>query len=136
LTNVNSPLLPAQDETKITKALASSAGNKRCFILSDSLILSGHLIAEATSTRQTVREYIWLGDMPIAVVADVDTLSPQLWFVHADHLDRPIKMTNSSFRPHSEEPERSEGVSKERAAHASRRAFGAPQHEADRDVCL
>lgn len=34
--------------------------------------------------------------MPLAVVADVDTMSPQLWFVHADHLERPVRMTNSS----------------------------------------
>jgi RHS repeat-associated protein len=43
-----------------------------------------------------VREYVWLDDMPLAVVADVDTASPQLWFVHADHLDRPVKMTHGS----------------------------------------
>jgi RHS repeat-associated protein len=39
---------------------------------------------------------VWLDDMPLAVVADVDTASPQLWFVHADHLDRPVKMTDGS----------------------------------------
>jgi hypothetical protein len=43
-----------------------------------------------------LREYVWLNDMPLAVVADVDTTSPQLWFVHADHLERPIKMTDGS----------------------------------------
>jgi RHS repeat-associated protein len=58
--------------------------------------LSGRLIAEADDTGQTLREYIWLDDMPLAVVADVDTVSPKLWFVHADHLDRPIKMTDGS----------------------------------------
>jgi RHS repeat-associated protein len=31
--------------------------------------------------------------MPIALVADVDT-SPTLYFVHTDHLDRPIMMTD------------------------------------------
>jgi RHS repeat-associated protein len=30
------------------------------------------------------------------VVADVDTASPNLYFVHADHLDRPLKMTDAS----------------------------------------
>jgi RHS repeat-associated protein len=38
----------------------------------------------------------WLDDLPLAVVADVDTLSPQLWFVHADRLDRPVRMTDGS----------------------------------------
>lgn len=34
--------------------------------------------------------------MPLAIVADVDTASPQLLHVHADHLDRPIMLTNGS----------------------------------------
>lgn len=58
--------------------------------------LAGRLIAEANASGQTIREYIWIDDLPLAVVADVDTASPQLWFVHADHLDRPIKMTDSA----------------------------------------
>lgn len=56
----------------------------------------GHLIAEATDTGTSTREYVWLDDMPIAVVADVDTTSPNLYFVHADHLERPLKMTDAS----------------------------------------
>jgi RHS repeat-associated protein len=56
--------------------------------------LAGHLIAEASDTGATLREYVWLDELPLAVVADVDTMSPNLYFVHADHLDRPIKMTD------------------------------------------
>jgi RHS repeat-associated protein len=70
----------------------------------------GHLIVEADASGNTLREYVWLDDMPLAVVADVDTMSPQLWFVHADHLDRPLKMTDGTqavmwdavFRPFGE----------------------------------
>ncbi|MCB0188459.1 MAG: hypothetical protein KDE31_29515, partial [Caldilineaceae bacterium] len=54
----------------------------------------GNLIAEADGTTgDTVREYLWLTEtpflddqtgpaaaVPLAVVADVDTMSPQLWF--------------------------------------------------------
>jgi RHS repeat-associated protein len=58
--------------------------------------LAGHLIAEATVTGTTVTEYVWLDDLPLAVVANVDTSSPNLYFVHADHLDRPIKMTDGT----------------------------------------
>jgi RHS repeat-associated protein len=58
--------------------------------------LAGRLIAEANGSGQTLREYIWLDDLPLAVVADVDTLSPQLWFVHADRLDRPVRMTDGA----------------------------------------
>jgi RHS repeat-associated protein len=57
---------------------------------------AGHLIAESTDTGTTTREYIWLDDMPLAVVADVDTPSPNLYYVHADHLDRPLKMTDGT----------------------------------------
>jgi RHS repeat-associated protein len=56
--------------------------------------LAGHLVVEASDTGATLREYIWLDDLPLAVVADVDTASPNLYFVHADQLDRPIKMTD------------------------------------------
>jgi RHS repeat-associated protein len=58
--------------------------------------LAGRLIAEASDTGATLREYVWLDDLPLAVVADVDTASPNLYFVHADQLDRPVKMTDGS----------------------------------------
>jgi RHS repeat-associated protein len=48
----------------------------------------GHIIAEKTGTL--IREYIWLGDTPLAMI-DGATLS----YVHPDHLDRPIAMTAS-----------------------------------------
>jgi RHS repeat-associated protein len=35
-------------------------------------------------------------DRPIAVVDLVNTASPVTWFVHVDHLNRPIKMTNAA----------------------------------------
>lgn len=34
--------------------------------------------------------------VPLAVVADVDTASPQTLFVHADYLDRPVRMTDAA----------------------------------------
>jgi hypothetical protein len=34
--------------------------------------------------------------MPLALFADLDTGSPQQWYVHPDHLDRPSKMTDAS----------------------------------------
>ena len=78
--------------------------------------LDGHLIAEATaSSGATTRDYIWLAagpsfanandpsqrigandnqpvDMPLAVVDGGTTLS----YLHADHLGRPIKLTNAA----------------------------------------
>jgi RHS repeat-associated protein len=55
----------------------------------------GHVIAEFDGvTAQLKREYIWLGDMPIAVI-DPGTPSTS-YYVHADHLNRPIAMTDAS----------------------------------------
>ena len=49
------------------------------------------MLVEANGANgATVREYVWFDDMPLAIVANVDTASPQLLHVHADHLDRPI----------------------------------------------
>lgn len=54
------------------------------------------LIEANGANGATVRESIWFDDMPLAIVANVDTASPQLLHAHADHLDRPIMLTNAS----------------------------------------
>jgi RHS repeat-associated protein len=75
----------------------------------------GNVIAEtggggATGTTGTLREYIWLPEAmiaptmgsaaeiarPMAVVEDVETATPLLWFVHVDHLHRPVRMTSTA----------------------------------------
>jgi RHS repeat-associated protein len=56
--------------------------------------LDGHLLVEADAAGATLREYVWLDDLPLAVVADVNTPTPNLYFVHADQLKRPLKMTD------------------------------------------
>ncbi len=77
--------------------------------------LMGNVIAEtagngATGATGTVREYIYLPeaeiaptmgsrtvvDRPLAVVDAVNTASPVTWWVHTDHLHRPVKMTNAA----------------------------------------
>ncbi len=69
----------------------------------------GNIIAELNSTGATVKEYIWLPeaeiaptrqsraqvDIPLAVVDAVNTATPVLYMVHADHLARPVRITNS-----------------------------------------
>ena len=55
--------------------------------------LDDHIIAETDASGQTLREYIWLGDIPLAVVDKVATGSPVIYYVHADHLGRPARMT-------------------------------------------
>ena len=57
----------------------------------------GNLIAEADATTgDIVREYVWFDGRPIAVYDQVDTGSPVLYYVHVDHLERPIMMTDAS----------------------------------------
>ena len=75
----------------------------------------GNVIAEtagggATGATGTVREYIYLPeaeiaptfasrtrvDRPIAVVDGVNGATPVTYYVHVDHLNRPIKMTNAA----------------------------------------
>ncbi|QLP97371.1 MAG: hypothetical protein HZY79_08160 [Rhodoblastus sp.] len=56
----------------------------------------GHVIAETTPAGVTTREYIWLGDMPVAVIDAVNTATPVTYYVHTDHLMRPLKMTNAA----------------------------------------
>ena len=53
---------------------------------------AGHVLAEsdgATGAAQT--EYLWLGDMPLALVTNGN-----LYFVHTDHLGTPQKATDAS----------------------------------------
>ena len=62
----------------------------------------GNVIAETDGAGNTVREYVWLaqtdGDvaLPLAVVSDVNTATPVTYFVHADHLNRPVLMTDAT----------------------------------------
>ena len=72
--------------------------------------LRGNVIAELTTAGATVREYIWLPetaiaptmqsrtqvDRPVAVVDGVNTGTPATLMVHVDHLNRPVRMTNST----------------------------------------
>lgn len=63
---------------------------------------SGNVIAEADRTTGVVsREYIWLTgagyagtDLPVGVVDVAGTATPELLYGHADHLSRPIWLTD------------------------------------------
>ena len=54
------------------------------------------MIAEYDGTSgDLLREYIWLGDMPLAVI-DKGVSTSTTCYVHADHLNRPIVMTDGA----------------------------------------
>jgi RHS repeat-associated protein len=59
--------------------------------------VNNHIIAELNTSGQTLREYIWLNDMPIVVVDNVNT-TPVVYYVHVDHLMRPARMTDQNTK--------------------------------------
>ncbi|MDR6284024.1 uncharacterized protein RhaS with RHS repeats [Methylopila jiangsuensis] len=54
----------------------------------------GHIVAEHVVGAEMAREYVWLGDTPLAVV-DASAGASGLYYVHVDHLDRPALMTDA-----------------------------------------
>ncbi len=69
--------------------------------------LNGNVLAEMNAAGDTLREYVWIehrdtqeadtptgAAMPLAIIADVSTPTPKRYFVHTDHLDRPVMMTD------------------------------------------
>lgn len=50
----------------------------------------GHLIAESQGNGTLIREYVWLGDMPLAQIEN----SGAIYYIHPDHLNAPQKMTD------------------------------------------
>ena len=58
--------------------------------------LDNHIIAETDASGVTLREYIWLNDLPVAVVDQVNTATPVIYYVHTDHLGRPARMTDAA----------------------------------------
>ncbi len=58
----------------------------------------GQLIAEMDgATGAVIREYIWLGALPIGYVDRLGSAgASRLFFVHADHLGRPQKITDAA----------------------------------------
>jgi RHS repeat-associated protein len=58
---------------------------------------AGHLIGEYDKSNQPLQETVWLDDLPIAVIKkDAVTNQPVVYYVHADHLNTPRVILNSS----------------------------------------
>ena len=75
------------------RRVLKTAGGVTTHFMHDS---DGHLLAEATGAGATTTEWLWLGDTPLAVVADVDTASPRLLWFHTDQLGTPQKLTDQA----------------------------------------
>lgn len=57
---------------------------------------SGHLLEEADGSGTVQKEYIWLDDMPVAMV-DSTGASPVLYYIHTDQIGTPQKLTDGSM---------------------------------------
>jgi len=56
---------------------------------------AGHLIEEADASVAVLRDYIWLDDMPVAMI-DNTGASPAIYTMHDDHLNRPVRMSDAT----------------------------------------
>jgi uncharacterized protein RhaS with RHS repeats len=55
----------------------------------------GHLLEEANSSGTVQKEYIWLDDLPVAMVDDTGA-SPIIYYIQTDQLGTPQKITDAS----------------------------------------
>ena len=56
---------------------------------------SGHLLGEYEASGALIREYVWLGDTPVAVITGGPGTPPYVfWYVHTDHLNTPRSVEN------------------------------------------
>ena len=56
---------------------------------------AGHLSEEADGSGVALRDYIWLDDLPVAMVDDTGS-SPAIYYIHTDQLGTPRKMSDAS----------------------------------------
>lgn len=57
---------------------------------------AGHLIAELDGAGVVTREYVWLEDRPIVMFDRVASGIFARFFIHTDHLDRPVVVTDAA----------------------------------------
>jgi RHS repeat-associated protein len=79
---------------RVEKDVPGASGTRTRFVYDD----HGHLLAEIDAINGPVRDYVWLGDRPIAQfdygVSGVGVT--QMSYVHVDPLNRPQKATDAS----------------------------------------
>jgi RHS repeat-associated protein len=77
---------------RVRKAKNSGTADTVVFVYD----LQGQLLGEYDSTGKAIREYVWLGNMPVAMItpdpamgANANTAPPIIYYIHADHLNTP-----------------------------------------------
>jgi len=56
----------------------------------------GKLLGEYSNTGAALREFVWLGDEPVAVFTPNGSNPPNIFYVHSDHLGAPRAVLNKS----------------------------------------
>jgi RHS repeat-associated protein len=61
---------------------------------------AGHLLGEYDGTGAALREYVWMGDTPMAMFTPgtTATAAPLVYYLHSDHLDTPRVAVDTSGR--------------------------------------
>lgn len=67
------------------------SGTTRFFVYDE----AGHLLGEYNSSGTMVQEFVWLGDIPVAVLTPNGT-GVNVFYIHTDHLNTPRKITRPS----------------------------------------
>ncbi len=57
---------------------------------------SGHLIGEYDSSGSLIKETVWLGDIPVAILQPNGSGGVNIFYVHTDHLNSPRKISRPS----------------------------------------
>ena len=76
------------NKRRIRKVTSAGATSTIIFVYD----LDGHLLGEYNQSGQAMREYLWLGDTPVAMFLPDPanaTGTPQVFYIHTDHLDTP-----------------------------------------------
>lgn len=72
---------------RVTKTVA---GNTTQYFYDE----QGHLTGEYDASGQLIQEIIWLGDLPVAALKPATSAAtPGIYYIHADHLGTPRKIT-------------------------------------------
>jgi RHS repeat-associated protein len=76
-----------------TRKYASTNANTTVIFVYDQ---QGQLLGEYSNTGAALREYVWLGNEPIAVFTPNGTNPPNIFYIHNDHIQTPRAVQNKA----------------------------------------
>jgi RHS repeat-associated protein len=73
------------DKRRIRKVTSAGASSTVIFVYG----LNGELLGEYDQNGAAIREYVWLDDSPVVMFVPDSASAPQVFYIHADHLNAP-----------------------------------------------